>query len=249
MRSNVHFIMQGKGGIGKSFIATVFSQFLIESDRNLLAVDTDPLNKTLAGFKGLHAHEIHLMNDQNEIDSSLFDALVENLLMEHEGDSLIDNGASSFIRLSAYLLKHKIIELLCESGKGVVVHIPIAGGQELFDTLAGMEAILNSYPPEARYVIWLNEFKDPVENDGKSFEAMKIYQKYEDDISGVVKIPMQDELHNEAVKLMMKKRMTFSEVHQCKDSELFGVLKKRRIEMFKEMIWGQLHPLSEEGVL
>ena len=49
--ATVHFIQQGKGGVGKSMIASILYQTLRLLGKQVIAFDTDPVNATLAGFK------------------------------------------------------------------------------------------------------------------------------------------------------------------------------------------------------
>jgi cellulose biosynthesis protein BcsQ len=100
--SKIHIILQGKGGVGKSLIAAVFAQYKASRGQNPLCIDTDPVNATFNGFKALNVQRLQIM-EGDEINSRKFDALVE-LIAPPIGDVIIDNGASSFVPLSHYLL-------------------------------------------------------------------------------------------------------------------------------------------------
>jgi CO dehydrogenase nickel-insertion accessory protein CooC1 len=43
-------ILQGKGGVGKSFIAALLAQYLQEKGVAVRCFDADPVNSTLASF-------------------------------------------------------------------------------------------------------------------------------------------------------------------------------------------------------
>lgn len=49
--AKIHMILQGKGGVGKSFISSKLAQYKVAKGRNLLCIDTDPVNATFYGFK------------------------------------------------------------------------------------------------------------------------------------------------------------------------------------------------------
>ena len=49
--ATIHFIQQGKGGVGKSMIAVILYQVLGHLGKEIMAFDTDPVNSTLAGFR------------------------------------------------------------------------------------------------------------------------------------------------------------------------------------------------------
>ena len=47
----IHFILQGKGGVGKSFIASLLAQYLRDrKNGQVVCFDTDPVNPTLSRY-------------------------------------------------------------------------------------------------------------------------------------------------------------------------------------------------------
>lgn len=44
--ATIHFIQQGKGGVGKSMIAAILYQVLRHLGKEVVAFDTDPVNAT-----------------------------------------------------------------------------------------------------------------------------------------------------------------------------------------------------------
>ena len=52
MAKKVHIILQGKGGVGKSFIAIMLAMYYQHNGIAYHGFDTDPVNSTFAGFKG-----------------------------------------------------------------------------------------------------------------------------------------------------------------------------------------------------
>src|SRR5258706_11615965 len=133
--TSVHFALQGKGGVGKSLIASVLSQFFVWKDRELHAVDADPVNQTLAEYRALGVERLNLLKNGN-VDQREFDTLMERILTE-TGTFVVDTGASTFIPLWHYLLENKALEFLLGRGCQVFVHTVITGGQSLGDTLRG----------------------------------------------------------------------------------------------------------------
>lgn len=45
VHNTAHFIMQSKGGAGKSVVSSLLAQYLLEKNPNLMLIDTDPSNK------------------------------------------------------------------------------------------------------------------------------------------------------------------------------------------------------------
>src|SRR3954468_13009152 len=125
--SAIHLSLQGKGGVGKSLVASILAQYFMENSRKVECVDTDPVNQTFSQYRALGARHIDLMRDGN-IDQRGFDGLMERLLTE-DGVFVIDNGASTFIPLWSYILENNVPELLRAAGKNLYVHTVVIGGQ------------------------------------------------------------------------------------------------------------------------
>src|SRR5207249_10516010 len=86
--TSVHFALQGKGGVGKSLVASVLSQYFVSKDRALHAVDADPVNQTLAQYEALVVERLNLMQNAN-VDQTAFDILMARIMTE-PGTSVVD---------------------------------------------------------------------------------------------------------------------------------------------------------------
>ena len=79
MSKNVHMVLQGKGGVGKSFVASLLAQYFRSRDLNPLCIDTDPVNATFASYKAFDVQRLEIMKD-NDVDQRAFDGLVEKIM-------------------------------------------------------------------------------------------------------------------------------------------------------------------------
>src|SRR5437762_6482025 len=95
--TTVHLSLQGKGGVGKSLVASILSQYFVSKDRAVHAVDADPVNQTLAQYEALVVERLNLLKNGN-VDQRAFDVLMERMLTE-PGTFVVDTGASTFIPL------------------------------------------------------------------------------------------------------------------------------------------------------
>ena len=163
--AKIHMILQGKGGVGKSFISSTLAQHKFAKGGNPLCIDTDPVNATFYGFKKLNVKQINVMNN-DEIDPRKFDDLIE-LIAKAENDVIIDNGASTFVPMSHYLISNQIPALLLDMGHELVVHTVITGSQALLDTLNGFVHLIKQFPKEALFVVWLNPYWGEISMNGK----------------------------------------------------------------------------------
>jgi hypothetical protein len=169
--TSIHMSLQGKGGVGKSLVSAILSQYLLSKGQDVRGIDADPVNQTLAEYRGLKVSRLNLLKD-GSVDQREFDLLMERFLTEN-GTFVVDTGASTFIPLWHYLLENQALDYLRANGKRVFVHSVITGGQSLNDTIAGFEQLAET-TREKNLVVWLNEYFGPVLQDGMPFREMEV---------------------------------------------------------------------------
>lgn len=234
-QQSAHFILQGKGGVGKSLVAALLAQYFGNAGSAPKCIDTDPVNQTFVNYKALNAVHLDLM-DGAKIDERKFDQLMERLLVE-DGVFVIDNGASSFVPLSNYLIENNAIQMLADSERNVYIHCVITGGQALTDTLTGFKALAEQTNSK-NIVIWLNEYFGAIERDGKTFTDMKVYNENKEKVCGIVRIAKRNnDTFGKDIEEMAAKKLTFAEVIEGPD---FAIMAKQRIKTVQKDIFSQL---------
>lgn len=238
--AKIHMILQGKGGVGKSFIAATLAQYKASKGQRPLCIDTDPLNATFAGYQALRVKRLQIM-EADEINPRNFDTMVE-LLSLSKDDVIIDNGASSFVPLSHYLISNQVPALLAEMGHELIVHTVITGGQALLDTVSGFSQLVSQFPTEAVFVVWLNPYWGPIEHEGKGFEQLKAYLANKARVAAIVSIPaLKEETYGRDLSDMLQARMTFDEA-LAMDS--LTIMTRQRLKIVKGQLFGQLDSAS-----
>lgn len=233
---HVHLTLQGKGGVGKSLVSSLVTQYLRAKGEPVAVIDTDPVNATLAGYKAFDAQRLKLMEGGTLIERN-FDDLIERVVAE-DTHFVVDNGAASFVPLSFYIAENDAISVIAGHGKQVVVHTVVTGGQAMRDTLSGFAQLAEQLPPATRMIVWLNEFFGDIEAEGKTFEAMKVYQTHSARVHGLVRIPRQTgSTFGKDVQMMLDARLTFDEAAAAPD---FGLMAKSRLARVKKTIFDQL---------
>ena len=235
--AHIHMVLQGKGGVGKSMIAAIVAQYIRSTGRHPVCLDTDPVNATFQGYKGLKVAHLKIM-EGDEIDSRRFDHLVEQIARTKEA-VIVDNGASSFVPLSAYFITNHVPALLQGMGHQLVVHTVITGGQALLDTVHGFAQLVKQFPKEAWFVVWLNPYWGPIEHEGKPFEQMKAYTAHKDRVSAIVRLPsLKDETFGRDLSDMLQARLTFDEA--LGNGTTCSIMTRQRLKIIKEQVFGQL---------
>jgi hypothetical protein len=209
----VHMVLQGKGGVGKSLVSSLLCQYL-EKQEQVTAIDTDPVNNTLAGYKALAASRLDIRAGDT-IDPRKFDALMEIILRGEEQDDnhhiVIDNGASTFLPLCSYLSENQIMPLLRDAGVRVLLHTVFTGGQAMGDTADGMEALAVTFPDE-QLVVWVNRYFGEIARNGKKFEEFSIYKKYSDKFHSLIRLPLKNvQTFGRDLEEMFTRRQTFAD--------------------------------------
>ena len=237
--NNVHLVLQGKGGVGKSLIAVLVAQYLQRGGGKVICADTDPVNATFAQYLSLDVAHIEIAKDGNVIQSK-FDPLIE-MITKTEADFVIDNGAATFLPLTKYLAENDIYQIMSEHGKKVFVHSVLTGGQAKTDTYNGFAALLGKVNQHAKVVVWENEFWGPVEYEDHPITATKLFKESDKagKIAGIVKIidRSQSDAFVEDMKKMTSKHMTIADVNA---SEEFNFLAKNRLKKIVDSVFAEL---------
>jgi hypothetical protein len=233
----VHLTLQGKGGVGKSFIASLLAQYHLENKLEAKFLDADPVNSTFSGYKAFDVQRVDLL-DGTEINPRKFDGMVE-MLMKEDSHFVIDTGAASFLPLSNYIVENGMVELLDGAGKQVVIHNVITGSLGLRDTLTGFVKLMEHVSPKAQVIVWLNEFFGPiVSEDGKKFEEMKAYTQHKANVYGLIRIAKRTPAtFGQDIVQMLHQRVTFEEI---KTSPVFELMAKQRLTMVKKELFDQM---------
>lgn len=187
-RRTVSFVLQGKGGCGKTLVASLIAQSLKERGEPVVCIDTDPVNRSFTAIETLGAQPVRLVKG-NKVDVDAMNAWSERAVAE-DASFVVDNGASSYLPMLEYLLEAEIFECIAESGKRVIVHMPVIDGRSLAHTVDALELASKSLPPCVDIVPWFNPYFGPlVADDGAELDQTELYADMAVRLSGPVKLP------------------------------------------------------------
>src|ERR1035438_10466195 len=145
MQKQFNAVINGKGGVGKSFFAVNFVQFLKDNGVALIAVDTDNENSTLKRF---HPEALFLnIADPTEIDS-VFAMLDKTDLV------VMDCRAASTDIFLDYFDEVEVVALLQPFGASLNLIMPV---NHETDSLEQIRNITDRLNHNARYLVVKNE--------------------------------------------------------------------------------------------
>ena len=237
MQNTVHFVLQAKGGIGKSFVSTLLAQHVINETGAVRCFDTDQENTTFAHYAALCVRHIALADPSRVINPKRFDTLMETLLTE-EGNFVVDTGANTFSNLLAYMVENEVFALLRGARKTTYVHTIVGGGDTLADTANGFYAIAQKVA-ETRIVLWLNEHFGEIKTaEGKPFTETQAYKLSAARLTGTITLYRRNPAtFGEDIRKLNTKRHT---IVQALASPEYSLMEKQRIKTFRRDVFGQL---------
>jgi len=238
-KPSVHVVLQAKGGVGKSFVAAILAQHF-SRQREVRCFDTDPGNATLAQYKALAAEHIGHLIQGGVINQKRFDPLIEKLL-NGDGASILDTGASTFLPFWNYVLENEIVPLLESQGRKVYIHCVVTGGQAMRDTLNGLDRLAET-TSQRHLIVWLNEFFGEVREGNRSFEQFKLVKDLAPKLVGSVLIRKRNpDTFEDDVQQMLRSRLTFDEAIAAEE---FSLVSKQRLQIVRRELFEQLDELG-----
>jgi hypothetical protein len=230
MQNTIHFVLQAKGGIGKSFVSTLLAQYLLNETGAVRCFDTDQENTTFTHYEALNVRHVTVANSSRLIEPKKFDGLMETLLTE-EGNFVI-----------AYMVENEVFPMLADAGKTTYVHTIVGGGDTLADTANGFHAIAQKVNG-TNVVLWFNEHFGEIKTaEGKPFTETQAYRQSAGKLTGVVTLFKRNTAtYGEDIRKLNTKRHT---VAQALASGDYSLMEKQRIKTFSRDVFGQLGALN-----
>lgn len=245
MNTSINFVLQGKGGVGKSFASSILAQYFIDYKKknNVVVADTDPVNTTTAKIKRLNADIIKIIENNNVVQSR-FDSMFESILEGGDLDFVIDNGASTFLPLLQYFHDNQVMEMFNEIKQDVYIHTIIVGGQAQADTIEGFESLVNLVKgSKAKIIVWINEFQGEPILSGKHIYETNFFELNKDVVAGAVLIKdRKSDAFDTDVKKLTSNSMTLIE---ALDSDDFGLMAKSRLKRVFNDVYTQLDAIYD----
>ena len=229
-----HITLMGKGGVGKTTVARLLTEWLLAKERKIAAFDLDPTNPTFARSKALKAKAVEIV-DGDEIDPRRFDDFIETL-SSLKTDVVVDCGAATFRPLLAYADDLDMFGLLSGFGFTPFIHAIVSGGADLADTLQGYDALASRFGDRAKLVLWFNPHNGPLEIDGKIYDEWPITAKHADVTAGYIFLPkLEPRTGGADLTEMFTRHLTFTEATDPKSP--LGLVSRHRLGRIRTTIF------------
>ena len=223
MSKTIHIVMQGKGGVGKSVVARLIAEYMIEKERSYAAFDADPVNQTFGALTGFGVEIVDLVKAGN-VDAARFDGLVEKAMASETEAVIIDTGAAAFLPLLRYIEDTALPELLAENGHELFFHTVVTGGPSFDDTFEGFARMSERFGDDANVIAWVNSYFGDVENEGTAFSDMKDVKDLikREKLAGIIMIPEMSDLPRADFSAFLKRDTPFARIKDDTDVSLMA---------------------------
>ncbi len=171
--SKIHFIGGEKGGVGKSVVARVVAQYLIDNNMPFLGFDTDRSHGSLLRFYADYASPV--IADSYES----LDTIIESATEQPEKRVLVDLAAQTHGPLVKWMDESGVLEMAGDLGLTLTYWHVMDSGKDSVDLL---KKLMDRFGSRLNYVIVLNQLRgeefDILEQSGEKLRARELGAKF-----------------------------------------------------------------------
>jgi hypothetical protein len=145
MKKQINLVINGKGGVGKSFFAINLVQYLKDWGASFLAIDTDNENSTLKRF---HSEAMFINIAKPQSLDTMFSSLESNSLL------VVDCRAASTDIFLSYFDELNVLDMLAQMGISLTVVSPINHEN---DSLKQLQVLSERLGNHCNYIVAKNQ--------------------------------------------------------------------------------------------
>jgi hypothetical protein len=226
--AHIHFIGGEKGGVGKSLVARILAQYLIDRERPFLGFDTDRSHGALMRFYAGYASPIVV--DRYES----LDAIVEAAAADPARSILVDLAAQTQDALTRWMDDSGLLELSSELGLALTYWHVMDSGRDSVDLL---KKLLDRFGSRLNYVLVQNHIRgddfDLLEASGEKKRALELHAR-------IINIKR---LHEASMIKIDGHSSSFWSATQSADAHALGILERQRVKMWLKHAYNEIDTL------
>ncbi|MBN9691369.1 MAG: mobilization protein [Verrucomicrobia bacterium] len=225
--AKIHLIGGEKGGVGKSVVARVVAQYLIDQSTPFLGFDTDRSHGALLRFYADYASPVVV--DRYES----LDLIVESAIANPDKRILVDLAAQTHEPLVKWLDESGVLELAEETGYSLTYWHVMDSGKDSVDLL---KKLLERFGSRLNYVVVLNQLRG---DNFDLFEQSGAREQLAELGSPVITLKR---LHEPVINKIDAGSTSFwAAKHRSEtDGKGLGILERQRVKMWLNSAYAEL---------
>jgi hypothetical protein len=225
--TNIHLIGGEKGGVGKSVVARVLAQYLIDKNIPFVGFDTDRSHSSLLRFYSDFASPM-LIDSYESLDT-----MVELAAENRDERILVDLAAQTHERLVKWMDESGVLEALNDHGLSLAYWHVMDSGK---DSVSLLKNLFDRFGSRLNYVLVLNQLR------GDNFELFeKSVEKAQAD--GLrAKIVSLKRLNQDAIARIDSENSSFWAAQQksAENAKGLGILQRQRVKVWLQHAYEQI---------
>ncbi len=231
MTTNIHFIGGEKGGVGKSLMARVLAQYLIDKELPFLGFDTDRSHGALMRFYAGYASPVTV----DKVES--LDAIVEAAVDQPGRRILVDLAAQTHAPLATWMEEAGVLSLADELGMKLFYWHVMDAGKDSVDLL---RRVLDRFGTGLTYVLVRNQVR------GSDFGTLEQSGEQARAIGMGAHVVSIKKLNESVIQKIDNTSSSFWKAKSTeKDSSGLGLMDRQRVKMWLRDVYREL---DEVGV-
>jgi hypothetical protein len=214
--AHIHFIGGEKGGVGKSLVARLLAQYLIDQQLPFVGFDTDRSHGALMRFYEGYASPV-LIDSYEALDS-----IVEAAAAEPDRRLLVDLAAQTLDPLGKWIDESGVLDLADEMGFAIHYWHVMDSGRDSVDLL---KRVLDRFGRRLRYVLVRNQLR------GDDFSLLEKSGEQERALEYGARIVTIRRLHDTAVQKIDASNASFWAAVNDGGAGL-GLMDRQRLKMW-----------------
>jgi hypothetical protein len=229
--TNIHLIGGEKGGVGKSLVARLVAQYMIDNNIPFLGFDSDRSHGALLRFYAGYASPV-LIDSYESLD-----AIVEAATENSERRVLVDLAAQTQERLTQWMDDSQLLEVSPELGLHIRYWHVMDAGKDSVDLL---KRLLDRHGTKLNYVLVLNEIR------GDDFRILDKSGEKERALSLGASVVQLKRLHEVSMIKIDASSASFWAAANKGDGDTsgLGILERQRVKVWLRNAFSELAKLG-----
>jgi hypothetical protein len=228
--SQIHFIGGEKGGVGKSLMARVLAQYLIDKDLPFLGFDTDRSHGALMRFYAGYASPV-LVDSYEALD-----AIMEAAVEQPKRRILVDLAAQTHDPLVRWMDDSGVLNLADEMGVKIHYWHVMDAGKDSVDLL---RKLLDRFGTSLNYALVRNHIR------GNDFSVLEQSGEQARAIAMGAKVMSLKKLHEGVIQKIDAASSSFWKAKtSAQDNDGLGLMDRQRVKMWLRDVYRDLDEIG-----